>query len=63
MRARERGFGLRLLATTSSGIATHVPKLGFCFELSKATNVDYFNDVSGFEVFLKVSRFWPLKAQ
>ena len=46
--ARERGFGLRISATTSSGVAARFPRFESCFELSKAANVDYFDDVSGF---------------
>ena len=46
--ARERGFGFRLLTTTSSDVAARVPKFGSCSELSKAANADCFDDISRF---------------
>ena len=61
--ACERGFRLYLLDVTSSSIVACVLRLRSCFELSKVASVDYFDDVSGFGVFLRVFRFGPLKAQ
>ena len=48
VRASERGFGFRLSTMTFSSVAAHVPKFGSYFELSKAANANYFDDVSGF---------------
>ena len=46
---------------TSSDEAIRVPNLMSCSKLSKTANANCFDDVSGFEVFLKISRFGFLK--
>ena len=48
---------------TSFVVAARFPSFGSCSELSKMANADCFDDVSGFGVFSKISRFGPLKAQ
>ena len=48
---------------TSSGVDAWFPKFGSCSELSKAANADCFDDITGFLVFPRISRFRPLKAQ
>ena len=63
VRARERGFGLRILAMTSSGVATHFPRFGSCSKLSNAVNADCFDDIIGFLVFFRISRFGLFKTQ
>ena len=62
MKAGKRGSGFLLPTMTSYDVTAHVLRFGSCFELSKVANVDCFDDVSGFGVFSRVSRFGPLKA-
>ena len=63
LRARERVSDFHFSMMTSSDAATHVPSFGFCSELSKVANANYFDDISRFRVFSKIFRFGLLKAQ
>ena len=43
-------------------VAARVLRFGLCSELSKAANADCFDDITGFLVFPRISRFGLFKA-